>query len=232
MIINGENTKRSTNKKDASNNNNKAAEETEETWLYYCKKNVSADEMSKALNIKRDCVVEFNAERWTSEELMWKDVLSKLDANLSQMTDWEKTSAVTLRSIASAAFTDILQKEYLIVVRQLPNDEKTFQARLPNLVSLCEIISSTWTELEALDNPQLLGKIALVLESDKKIDELCIYKEDSKIVLYVDPLIVQLRLLMAVLTTTKSFCMHCVYFFSITSKSTGLSVYLLSLIHI
>ena len=28
---------------------------------------VGADDMCKALSIKRDCLVEFNAEKWTSE---------------------------------------------------------------------------------------------------------------------------------------------------------------------
>jgi hypothetical protein len=57
------------------------------------------------------------------------------------------------------------------------------------LISLCETVTTCWEKIsEAFDDENLMGKIVVVLESNRKIDELSIEKEDSKIILYVDQL--------------------------------------------
>jgi hypothetical protein len=57
---------------------------------------------------------------------------------------------------------------------------------MPLLISLCETVANCWEQLEAVEDPNLMGKIVVVLESNRKIDELSIEKDDSKIILYVE----------------------------------------------
>ena len=56
------------------------------------------------------------------------------------------------------------------------------------VISLCESVTLAWSNVEELNNPSLLGKVAVILESERKIDELCLEKEDSRIVLFVENL--------------------------------------------
>ena len=58
---------------------------------------------------------------------------------------------------------------------------------LPNIATLAEYVNLSWSEVEN-NCPELLGRIALVLESEDEIKMLTVDRGDSRTSLYVEKL--------------------------------------------
>jgi len=163
--------------------------ENEESWLFYCKKDSNVSHIASLVEMTSYKLVEVNCDLILNEETMWIDFIVKIDSNYSSnKKDLEGQQLSLLRQMGAVTLSSSLQNELLILIKNLPEDEKRFKLMMGYLTNLCEAVSVCWNEIEELGNPNLLGKVAVVFESNRKIDVLSIEKEDSKIVLYVEPL--------------------------------------------
>jgi predicted nuclease with TOPRIM domain len=166
----------------------KTEDEIEETWLYYIKKNVSKDKIVNALNFGRTpVVIELKVDDWANENNVLIDMLNSFPKFKEFSEDWSSMSNQQLIHFLQTILSSTLVSDTVIILRNIPlKSHRNYDNILANIATVAEIMYTTWEELE--DNNELMGKMALVLESDEEMQILNIIKNNSRLILIVDSL--------------------------------------------
>ena len=152
----------------------------DEPWLFYIPAGKSNAEILARLGFTE--VNELLATSMLTEEAMWVHVLQKLYGEELP----HKLSA--LKKLAALQLSSACHNELLLIVRNIPvSNHPLFQHILPHLVTLAENVNIAWSEIENT-NPDLLGRVALVLECEEEIRVLSVDRGDTRMSLYVERL--------------------------------------------
>jgi len=155
-----------------------------ESWLFYCTFGTSTAHIQSVLDFAEGSAFELQVRSLGSEVQLWRSLLAlmnPLDQNLP-------AKLPALRKLASVHLSSTCHSELLIIMRGIPSAaDPMFQQVLPLVITLAEYVNAAWTEVEAA-NPELLGRIALVLESEEEIKVLTVDKGDTRTSLYVERL--------------------------------------------
>jgi hypothetical protein len=164
------------------------SDEIEETWLYYIKKGFTKEKISQKLNFNLDSVVvELEVENWDQENKVLLDLLNSFPKYSDFSEDWSSMNNKQLKHYLQSILSSTLVSDFGIVLRNLPSkDHKNYDIIMSNIATLAEIMYSTWEELEV--NNELMGKMALVLESDLELQILNIIKNNTRLILFVEAL--------------------------------------------
>jgi hypothetical protein len=179
-------------KNDLTNIKNKQSlltdEEIEETWLYYTKKGLTKEKIINKLNFNQEAVVtELKAENWDDEKKVLIDLLNSFPKYAEFSEDWSSMSVKQLKNYLQTILSSTLVGDFCIVLRNLPSkNQNNYDSVLSHVATLAEIMYSTWEELEV--NNELMGKMALVLESDEELQILNIVKNNTRLILFVEAL--------------------------------------------
>lgn len=103
----------------------KADNENEESWLFYTNKNTPVEKIVKQLNFSsHQTTVELRCNEWIDEKAFWIDLLVKIDSKSFQLKDLNGKSLQSLKQLATASIENCLHDELLIIVRNLPKNDK------------------------------------------------------------------------------------------------------------
>lgn len=162
-------------------------EEIEETWLYWVIPGVNMEEIIHKLNfsIKETFSLDVEVDQWVDEHQVYQTLLSKFpnfqDEDLPRMNNQDLKHY--MQSILSSTFVN----DTVIVLRKLPvKKNKNYEAIMSNVAMLAGFMFNTWEELETTQ--EIIGRMGLILESEEKLEILNIIKDDSRLILLVDPL--------------------------------------------
>lgn len=163
-------------------------DELEETWLYYIKSGVTLEKIKQKLNFDQEAVlIELKAELWDDEKKVLIDLLNSFPKYEEYSEDWSSMSIKQLKNYLQTILSSSLLGDFCIVLRNLPSkNENKYDTVLSHVATLAEIMYSTWQELEVSN--ELMGKIALVLESDEELQILNIVKNNTRLILFVEAL--------------------------------------------
>lgn len=155
-----------------------------EPWLFYCAAGTATQQIQALLDFAEGSAIELQVRSLSSETQLWRTLLT-------QMNPLDQSLPVklpALRKLASVHLSSTCHSELLIILRGIPSTaEPLFQQTLPLVITLAEYVNAAWTEVEAA-NPELLGRVALVLESEEEIKVLTVDKGDTRTSLYVERL--------------------------------------------
>eukprot|EP00357_Protocruzia_adherens_P013340 CAMPEP_0115028722 /NCGR_PEP_ID=MMETSP0216-20121206/36512_1 /TAXON_ID=223996 /ORGANISM="Protocruzia adherens, Strain Boccale" /LENGTH=251 /DNA_ID=CAMNT_0002405045 /DNA_START=21 /DNA_END=776 /DNA_ORIENTATION=+ len=158
----------------------------DEPWLFYCKHGTPVETICRTLDISDCTIVELDCTSWNNEKIMWTQLLEKFQHDYLKEEKIDKLSV--LRSMAQMELSSACHGEFLLIIRNIPRkSEAQFDVISPHLGTLAEFVTSAWTEIEQA-NAELLGRIALILESKEEMDKLEIDQADSRLILYVEQL--------------------------------------------
>jgi hypothetical protein len=163
----------------------KRDEEPDASWLFYCPGGVQTSKIIESLGLRGDKIIEFDCASWTNEVELWLIILKSLKADIGSI---KNPTPETLKILAESSFAPAFRQELLMIMRGLPKVEADLNKKLQMFSTVCESITRTWKDLEAANNPDLLGRIAVVLESERRLDAISLDKGDIRLVLYVEPL--------------------------------------------
>ena len=164
-----------------NNASKKTNAQEDEPWLFFCEKGRQYPDILRTLEFSEG--YEISSSALISEEALWTQVLEK-------MNEEEIPKKLTaLRKLASVQLSSACHHELLIIVRGIPSSENPlFQMILPHIATLAEYVNIAWSEVEN-SNPDLLGRIALVLECEQEIKVLSVDRGDTRLSLYVEKLL-------------------------------------------
>ncbi|OMJ65864.1 hypothetical protein SteCoe_37505 [Stentor coeruleus] len=164
-----------------NNASKKTNAQEDEPWLFYCPKNKPYEEILRNLDFSEG--YEITSSALVSEEALWTQILEK-------MNEEEIPKKLTaLRKLVSVQLSSACHHELLIIVRGIPgNENPLFQLILPHIATLAEYVNIAWSEVEN-SNPELLGRIALVLECEQDLKVLSVDRGDTRLSLYVEKLL-------------------------------------------
>jgi hypothetical protein len=163
-----------------NNAGKKTNAQEDEPWLFYCPTGQGFSEILRKLGFSEG--YELTSSALVSEEALWTQLLQKM--NEEEIP--KKLSA--LRKLVSVQLSSACHHELLVVVRGIPGSENPlFQLVLPHIATLAEYVNIAWSEVEN-SNPELLGRIALVLECERELKELSVDRGDTRLSLYVERL--------------------------------------------
>lgn len=164
-----------------NNASKKTNAQEDEPWLFYCAKSKSYEEILRTLDFSEG--YEIASSALVSEEALWTQILEK-------MNEEEIPKKLTaLRKLVSVQLSSACHHELLIIVRGIPgNENPLFQLILPHIATLAEYVNIAWSEVEN-SNPELLGRIALVLECEQDLKILSVDRGDTRLSLYVEKLL-------------------------------------------
>ena len=163
-----------------NNAGKKTNAQEDEPWLFYCSSSLTFTEILRKLGFSEG--YELTSSALVSEEALWTQLLQRM--NEEEVP--KKLSA--LRKLVSVQLSSACHHELLIVVRGIPSSENPlFQLILPHIATLAEYVNVAWSEVEN-SNPELLGRIALVLECERELKELTVDRGDTRLSLYVERL--------------------------------------------
>ena len=163
-----------------NNAGKKTNAQEDEPWLFCCEKARQYSDILRVLGFSEG--YEISCSALVSEEALWTQVLEK-------MNEEEIPKKLTaLRKLVSVQLSSACHHELLIIVRGIPSSENPlFQLISPNIATLAEYVNIAWSEVEN-SNPELLGRIALVLECEQEIKVLSVDRGDTRLSLYVEKL--------------------------------------------
>lgn len=163
-----------------NNAGKKTNAQEDEPWLFYCSPGKTFAEILRKLGFSEG--YELSSSALASEEALWTQLLGKMNEEVVP----KKLSA--LRKLVSVQLSSACHHELLIVVRGIPSSENPlFQLILPHIATLSEYVNIAWSEVEN-SNPELLGRIALVLECEHELKVLTVDRGDTRLSLYVENL--------------------------------------------
>jgi hypothetical protein len=165
-----------------------ADDNEEETWLYYVTKGVSNDKIIKQLGFASSAsVIEVKVDGWVNEKQMYIEVLRKFEKFKEFMEDWDGMSSSQLEHYLKTILASSLVSDVIVVLRSLPTkSSKSYDLIMSQIASLAGLMYNTWEELDV--NSELIGKMALVLESEEELQILNILKNNERLLLFVDNL--------------------------------------------
>lgn len=165
----------------AINNASKQVNSQEdEPWLFYCPSGMPTTRIQQLLDLTDAAAYELQAHQLASERQLWKELLR-------QMGQEPPDKLTALRKLAAVQLSAGCHAELLVIVRGIPQANAGLEQVLPVIVALAEAVNVAWSEVENT-NPELLGRVALVLESREEIRTLTVEKADTRTSLYVEPL--------------------------------------------
>ena len=163
-----------------SANHYPSAAQDDEPWLFYTAPGRTTQELMSVLDFSD--VFELQAPDLLSEEAVWIKLLQKMHG------DDLPVNLPALRKLASAQLYSACHHELMLVVRNIPGaSHSLFQHILPHVATLTEFVNNAWTEIEN-NNPELLGRIAVVLECEQEIKVLSVDRDDTRMSLFVEAL--------------------------------------------
>ena len=152
----------------------------DEPWLFYCERGKPTPEIQRTLDFSE--AFELEASKLTTEEALWGLLLERMyGADLPRKLS-------SLRKLAAVQLSSACHDQLLLIIRNIPpSGHRLFQSILPQIATLAEFVNIAWSEVEN-NNPDLLGRIALVLESDNEIKTLTLDRGDTRMTLFVERL--------------------------------------------
>jgi hypothetical protein len=163
-----------------NNAGKKTNAQEDEPWLFYCARGKPYGDVLRTLGFSEG--YEIASSALVSEEALWTQVLEKMNEE-----DIPK-KLTALRKLVSVQLSSACHHELLIIVRGIPGAENPlFQLILPHIATLAEYVNIAWSEVEN-SNPELLGRIAVVLECEQEMKVLSVDRGDTRLSLYVEKL--------------------------------------------
>jgi hypothetical protein len=159
-------------------------EENEETWLYYIKKGISTKEIKCKLGLTENVLIIELSTPWSDEESLMKQLL-KLFPKFAEFSENLGMDKKELKNFLQSVISTNLINDLCIILRNIPKkSENNYDNIISGIATLAEVMSKSWTELEA--NDELFGKMALVMESEEEIQILQITKDNTRLLLFVE----------------------------------------------
>jgi hypothetical protein len=157
-------------------------EENEETWLYYIKKGISTKEIKSKLGLTENVLIIELSTPWSDEESLMKQLLKLFPKFAEFSSIYDKKE---LKNFLQSVISSNLVNDLCIILRNIPKkSENNYDNIISGIATLAEVMSKSWTELEA--NDELFGKMALVMESEEEIQILQITKDNTRLLLFVE----------------------------------------------
>lgn len=165
--------------------------EEEETWLYCIKIGTEKEKIMSALGVQEiesTVYIEITANSLIDERRMYVSLLQNYKNFAEFADDWESMSLKELSHYFQSILSANLVNETVIVIRNIPNKkDKLYEGFMTQIAILAGIMFKCWNELTT--NKELVGKMALVLESEDELQIVNIKNNDIRLILYVDSLI-------------------------------------------
>jgi hypothetical protein len=164
-------------------------EEVEETWLFWIKTGLSMDKIKKKLNFtsKDSFCIEVKVDDWTEEKNVYHSLLKNFTKFKDFSDDWSTMNNKQLKHFLQSILSSTMVSDTLILLRNLPNEKnKKYDEIVSNIAMLAGVMFNTWEELETKN--EMIGRMALVLDSEEKLEILNIVKDDARMILLVEPL--------------------------------------------
>mmetsp|Transcript_6698 Transcript_6698/g.6568 ORF Transcript_6698/g.6568 Transcript_6698/m.6568 type:complete len:106 (+) Transcript_6698:352-669(+) len=93
-----------------------------------------------------------------------------------------------LQKLASVQLASACHNELLIIVRGIPvSAHPLFERILPSILTLAEYVNIAWSEVEN-NNPDILGRVAVVLECEQEMKVLSVDRGDTRMSLFIERL--------------------------------------------
>jgi hypothetical protein len=165
------------------------SEEIEETWLFWIKSGISLEKINQKLNFTKDnsFTVEVNVDDWNEEKNFYISLLSKFTKFKEFSDDWSNMNDKHLKHYLQSILSSTMVNDTAIILRNLPTKKmKRYDEIVSNIAMLAGLLFNTWEELETAH--EMIGRMALVLESEEKLEILNIVKDDARLILLVEPL--------------------------------------------
>lgn len=170
---------------------NQIENEIEETWLYYVNKGITSEKIYNALDmtssISDASILDIKADGWLDEKTMLVDLLKSFAKFNDFAEDWSSMTTKQLSHYLQSILSSTLVTDTLIILRALPSKtDKNYDKIMANVATISGIMYNTWEDLDM--NNELMGKMALVLESEEELQILNILKNNTRLILFVDSL--------------------------------------------
>ncbi|CAG9330919.1 unnamed protein product [Blepharisma stoltei] len=163
---------------------NNATKETnaqeDEPWLFYTPPGRPIRDILSLLDFSEG--YELDARSLLTEEALWIQVLERM--NVVDIPS--RLSA--LQKLASVQLASACHNELLIIVRGIPvSAHPLFERILPSILTLAEYVNIAWSEVEN-NNPDILGRVAVVLECEQEMKVLSVDRGDTRMSLFIERL--------------------------------------------
>jgi hypothetical protein len=159
----------------------------EETWLYYVKKGMPKEKITAKLGFTKPdnlIAIDVSVAGWLSEKQMYIDILNQFEKFKEFAEDWNGMSESQLEHYLHTILSSSLVSDVVVLLRTLPlKANKNYEKIMSNIASLAGLMYNSWEELEV--NNELIGRMALVLESEEELQILNILKNNSRLILFV-----------------------------------------------
>lgn len=121
---------------------------------------------------------------------MWKAFHSSVISAKGKFQSDLSLTREQLKDFASTQIKNCCNAETLIFVKNFPKSENkdAYKQIVLCIAALGELVTNCWKELETAQ-PNALGKVAIVIESETAIPRLSVETEEASFVLSVEPLI-------------------------------------------
>jgi hypothetical protein len=124
---------------------------------------------------------------------MLKNILSHFSI-IHDFPEYKNMSNKELKSTVKKILGELISLDLVFILRNLPKKSSiSYDLIMSNIATFSGIIYNTYEEME--DNDEALGKIslnkgkiALVLESDEDLQILNVVKNNTRMILFVEPL--------------------------------------------
>lgn len=158
--------------------------EDDEPWLFYAPLGTSTEAIRRVLGFTESPAIELPISELVIEDELWRQLLTRFYQDPRGLP----TKLSDLRQLASVELSLACHQELLIILRGVPPSASAlFKAVLPQVVTLAEYVNIAWSEVENSD-PDLLGRLAVVLETSEELRELSVERAKSRISLFVEKL--------------------------------------------
>jgi len=120
---------------------------------------------------------------------MWKSFHNAITQNKAKNGSETTLTKEQLKNFAITQLTMACASEMLIFIKRFPlaNEVKKYTNVVLCIAGLGEVLSNCWKEVENT-KPQVLGRVAIVIESEIDIPILSIETEEANFMLSVEPL--------------------------------------------
>jgi hypothetical protein len=115
---------------------------------------------------------------------MHLDLLNSFEGFNEFSEDWNSMSNNQLHHYAGTILSSKLVSDIVVIVRNLPiNKNKEYNNIMSSVATLAGLMFNTWEDLES--GGDMMGKMALVLESEEELNIMNIVKNNKRMILFV-----------------------------------------------
>ena len=120
---------------------------------------------------------------------MWKAFHSAVISTKGKFQSDLSLTKEQLKDFSSTQIKNSYNTEILIFIKNFPRSEDTssYKQIVLCIAALGELVTNCWKELESTQ-PNALGKVAIIIESEIAIPRLSVETEEANFVLSVEPL--------------------------------------------